>query len=101
MKLIYPSKSFLNNASRALNVHEILEISISGWRGKVLSKEVKSWPTILMDSRIATKTFKAPSTMCNVFMIPLLTIHYAALSASYKLRSEVNGENVTLIYMPL
>jgi hypothetical protein len=99
---IYPSKSFLKDAKNALNGHEIFEVSIlGGWRGRVLAKEVKQWPTIADGDRIGAGAWKPPSITCNLLMMPLLTIHYAALSAKYEMRCKVNGSSVVLTYVPL
>lgn len=101
MNSIYPSKSFLSDARRALNAHEPLEVSITGWRGKILAKEVGSWIPVAEAAEIGGGLFKVPSPVCSLLMASLLAIHYAALSAKYEMRSEVNGNSVVLTYVPL
>ena len=102
MNAIYPSKSFLSDATKALNVHEVLEISIKdGWRGKILAKEVGSWIPIAEAAEIGGDLFRVPSPICNLLMASLLAMHYAALSAKYEMRSKINGNSVVLTYFPL
>jgi hypothetical protein len=102
LKLIYPSKSFLTEAKAALNDHASLEIAImGGWRGKTLAKEVRSWAPTEADTRAAGGQFKHPSMLSSLFMIPLLTIHWMALSAQYEMNSTISGNDVEIRYVPL
>ena len=102
MNSIYPSRVFLKEAKKALNTHDVFEVSIlGGWRGRVLAKEVGSWPAIAEGDKIGGGAWKPPSIICNLLMMPLLTIHYAALSAKYEMRSKVSGSSVVLTYLPL
>ncbi len=102
MKLSYPSKFFLKGARTALNAHETLEISVQGgWRGGILAKQVEEWPATSAGNRIDGVQGIPPSMACMLLMMPLLTIHFAALSAKYEMRSNVNGNLVVLTYLPL
>lgn len=102
MNAIYRSKNFLGDAREALNEHELLEISIKdGWRARMLAKEVGAWMPVAEASEMRGGLFKVPSPICSLLIASLLAIHYAALSARYEMRSEVNGSSVVLIYSPL
>lgn len=99
---IYPSKRFFSDAKRAINGQEIFEISIKeGWRGRLLAKEVGSWLPVGDAAEIGGGLFKAPSITCGLLMLPLVTVHYFALSAKYEMHSKVNGNSVVLTYSPL
>lgn len=101
MKSTYPSKGFLGDAKVALNNHEILEVVIlGGWRGKTLAKEIRSWPPTEIDARAVGGKFTTPSIVASLFMIPLLTIHWMALSAKYEMLSTVCGNEVMITYIP-
>ncbi|MFC5474681.1 hypothetical protein [Paraherbaspirillum soli] len=102
MKTIYPSKNFLTDARRALNAHEIFEISIKGdWRGRMLAKEVGEWLPFDEVELIKKGTWKAPSVWCGLLMMLLHATHYMALSANYEMRSSVDGDSVVITYLPL
>jgi hypothetical protein len=101
LKSLYPSKSFLTDAKTALNDHALLEIAIMGWRGKTLAREVRSWAPTEADVRAGGGQFKHPSMVISLFMIPLLTIHWMALSAQYEMHSMISGDDVELSYVPL
>ena len=102
MKLIYPSKTFKADLKRAFGIRDSLEISIQGgWRGKLLAKEVGLWLPINEPGLIEKGPWKGPSNWCGMFMMPLYTAHYMAISDDYELKVELNGNHVVLSYMPI
>ena len=100
MNYIYPSKNFLINTKKIINSHEVLNISINGWRGSILAKEVGAWLPVGEACELGGELFKAPSAVCSLLMLPLFTIHYFALSANYEMQSNVDGKSVVLTYVP-
>ena len=102
MKVIYPSKNFKPDIRRAFDTRDTLEISIrGGWRGKLLSKEVRVWLPVNEVGLIEKGPWKRPSNWCGLFMMSLYTAHYIAISADYELKVTVAGDCVTLNYSPL
>ena len=102
MKVIYPSKSFKADLRRAFNTRDTLEISIcGGWRGKLLAKEVESWLPVNEIGLIEKGPWKGPSNWCGLFMMPLYTVHYMAISSDYELKVALKGDHIMLNYMPL
>jgi hypothetical protein len=102
MKTIYPSKNFKAEIKRAFDIREPLVVSIDGgWRGKLLAKEVGSWLPVNEIGLIEKGPWKGPSNWCGLFMMPLYTAHYMAISADYELKATIDGNCVTLNYIPL
>lgn len=101
MNTTYPSKHFFQDIKKAVLRYEGFKIVIySSWRSRIIAKEVKYW--------IATKTGasadggagKSPTTLCNLLLIPLLSMHWLALSSGYQMKYEVKDEDVVLQYTP-
>ena len=100
MNSIYPSKNFLRDAMKAIHRGDIIEISIKGWRARMLRKEVESWVPAREAAEIGGGLFKAPSIICNLSMFSLVVIYYSAVSGNYEMHSKVNGSSVILTYVP-
>ena len=102
MKINYPGKNFKIEIKQAFDARDKLEISICGdWRGKLLAREVRSWLPVNEIGLIEKGPWKGPSNWCGLFMMSLYTAHYIAISTDYELKVAVNGDCITLNYIPL
>lgn len=101
MKLNYSDKLFLRDAKTFIENNKPLEITFTKkWHRNILKNQVKHWHTTSEEIKLNKEFFKTPSNTCMIFMNKLLTIHFLALSANYKLTSEIFDDLVILKYAP-
>ena len=101
MSLNYSSKLFLRDAKTLIDNNQPLEITfINKWQRNILKNQVGQWHKTSEEIKSNRGQSKAPSNLCMIFMNKLLTIHFLALSANYKLSSEILDDLVVLKYVP-
>ncbi len=100
--LLYPCKGFTKTAHLILNARQELVIHIEGgWRGRMLAKEVSTWPQTADVSQIDGVNVKPPSLRSMWLLVPLMGIYHMALAAEYKLNAQVKGDEVDLVLTPI
>lgn len=101
MRSNYPSKIFAKEAKAALDARKVFEVAIaSGWRARMLAKEVEFWATTGASTRTDGGPVKSPSFIFNLCNVKLVAFHWFALSARYEMRSEIYDNEVVLRYIP-
>jgi hypothetical protein len=101
LKTNYPNEIFANEAKSALDARQVFEVTIaSGWRARMLAKEVKYWATTKASERADGGPAKSPSFIFNLFNVQLVAFHWFALSAGYEMQSTICGNEILLKYIP-
>jgi len=101
MVTAYPSKHFFQDIKTALLRHEGFRIFIySSWRSRIIAKEVEYWIATKAGASANGGVGKSPTTLCNLLMTPLLSMHWLALSSGYQMTYNVKDEGVVLRYTP-
>lgn len=99
MIISYPNRIFAIRAKAALDARQDFEVSIVGaWRFRMLSKEIKYWATTKKSTRNDDGPVKSPSLIFNIFNVKLVSFHWYALSAGYKMQSTIREDEILLKY---
>ena len=102
MKIIYPSKNFVENIWHAYDNRRDLEITLHrAWRRKMLAREIDKWPPAKKFALTSGGEWRFPSLPCGLLMNPLFMVYVLAWASDYYVMSKVNDDTIVITCTPL